>query len=583
MFAKTFKPVLFIVYIALAFSQVVMAEEFSNTLDSIKVKSTGNKSVVVDVYVNSSDAKVKPELSTRKYEKDKYVIDLLNVTQKGNVSKDTTSSEGLVKNKNVKVGKVEGGTARVILNLDNPDVEIKEVRYHVVPGKPKSASDTKQKKEPDKVVAKPEISPKIIEKQPNVSLKPPLDKNKPKIKTKQIIEKPKSVVLSKPKIVEKVKTKSDVNNNNSVSNKKQPRQNNKPIEKPQENKNIGPTLVHKTDNNVVAENNVENIGPQIVHKTHSSVQPTKEPIKKEVKAITPIAIKKEIKTKKEVNEIKTTNTIPKTNISLDLPESNKKTPQVKKQPTVNIVQKNSKPVNTVQKNINKSETITVKPDVVNPQKIELNKQNIAENKTINVENNNKTKKTEMAQAMSKQTVVKKAVNTEQTPLNIGKNTSASEVKTVDVNTGGTDLSSLLVTFIGALAIVIPLIFIVIWLINLFYKGGTSSSGLKGLTSFGGDKFKIISSTSLGQGKSIHLVEIKGRQLVIGCTNNSINILTEFDDFDSFVEDNKMDTSAAKALNANPKYKKGRPPIGSFADLYKDYKKRVDPEDLEDEY
>jgi len=41
-----------------------------------------------------------------------------------------------------------------------------------------------------------------------------------------------------------------------------------------------------------------------------------------------------------------------------------------------------------------------------------------------------------------------------------------------------------------------------------------------------NRFNVISSSTLGQGKDIHLVEINGKHLVIGSTSNNINLLTE---------------------------------------------------------
>ncbi len=46
-----------------------------------------------------------------------------------------------------------------------------------------------------------------------------------------------------------------------------------------------------------------------------------------------------------------------------------------------------------------------------------------------------------------------------------------------------------------------------------------------------DKVKIISSTPLGQGKCIYIVEIRGKHLVLGATDNQINLLKEYDTFD----------------------------------------------------
>ena len=43
-----------------------------------------------------------------------------------------------------------------------------------------------------------------------------------------------------------------------------------------------------------------------------------------------------------------------------------------------------------------------------------------------------------------------------------------------------------------------------------------------------NKVKIISTTPLGQGKNIFVVEIKNKHLVLGATENQINLLKEFD-------------------------------------------------------
>lgn len=43
-----------------------------------------------------------------------------------------------------------------------------------------------------------------------------------------------------------------------------------------------------------------------------------------------------------------------------------------------------------------------------------------------------------------------------------------------------------------------------------------------------NKVKIISATPLGQGKNIYVVEVKNKHLVIGATDNQINLLKEFE-------------------------------------------------------
>ena len=43
-----------------------------------------------------------------------------------------------------------------------------------------------------------------------------------------------------------------------------------------------------------------------------------------------------------------------------------------------------------------------------------------------------------------------------------------------------------------------------------------------------NNFKIISSLQLGAGKSIHLIEINNKQLIVGTTSNSVNLLAEME-------------------------------------------------------
>jgi len=43
-----------------------------------------------------------------------------------------------------------------------------------------------------------------------------------------------------------------------------------------------------------------------------------------------------------------------------------------------------------------------------------------------------------------------------------------------------------------------------------------------------NKFKLVSSQPLGANKTLHVVEINGKYLVLGSTANSINLIKEFD-------------------------------------------------------
>lgn len=50
-----------------------------------------------------------------------------------------------------------------------------------------------------------------------------------------------------------------------------------------------------------------------------------------------------------------------------------------------------------------------------------------------------------------------------------------------------------------------------------------------------NKIKILATSPLGQGKIIHLIDVNGKQLVIGSTNNNINLLSEIkpDEIEAF--------------------------------------------------
>ena len=78
----------------------------------------------------------------------------------------------------------------------------------------------------------------------------------------------------------------------------------------------------------------------------------------------------------------------------------------------------------------------------------------------------------------------------------------------------------------SLGIVLFLILIFAWIYTRL-KGINPNSLLTGkFSDMDMNKFKVLASSSLGQGKIIHLVEINGKQLVVGSTNNNINLLTE---------------------------------------------------------
>jgi len=78
----------------------------------------------------------------------------------------------------------------------------------------------------------------------------------------------------------------------------------------------------------------------------------------------------------------------------------------------------------------------------------------------------------------------------------------------------------------SLAIVLLLMFILAWLYSKARGMSPNSSFFEKFGDSGINKFKILATSVLGQGKVIQLVEINGKQLVIGSTNNNVNLLTE---------------------------------------------------------
>lgn len=79
----------------------------------------------------------------------------------------------------------------------------------------------------------------------------------------------------------------------------------------------------------------------------------------------------------------------------------------------------------------------------------------------------------------------------------------------------------------SLGIVICMIYLTAWLykkLSVFNNAKLVKDAQKLET----NKFKVISSQSLGANKNLHVVEINGKYLVLGSTQNSISLIKEFD-------------------------------------------------------
>lgn len=91
----------------------------------------------------------------------------------------------------------------------------------------------------------------------------------------------------------------------------------------------------------------------------------------------------------------------------------------------------------------------------------------------------------------------------------------------------------------SLGIVIALIYLTAFLYKRLNKFNAKLAGDKNNAQL--NKFKIISSQSLGANKNLHVVEINGKYLVLGSTANNITLIKEFDK-------NKIENSEPEFLN-----------------------------------
>ena len=117
----------------------------------------------------------------------------------------------------------------------------------------------------------------------------------------------------------------------------------------------------------------------------------------------------------------------------------------------------------------------------------------------------------------------------------------------------------------SLIVVIAMIFGVAWLYNKLRNVDPSSLLAGKFTENPSNKFHILSTATLGQGKNIHLVEINGKQLVIGSTMNNISLLTELKDAAEQNATTMQSTEDSEPIDQN-NYESG------FNEIYKEYLK-----------
>jgi len=87
-----------------------------------------------------------------------------------------------------------------------------------------------------------------------------------------------------------------------------------------------------------------------------------------------------------------------------------------------------------------------------------------------------------------------------------------------------------------------------------------------------NRFNIISTATLGQGKNIHLVEINGKHLVIGSTINNISLLTELNSYNKTITE--KNTYSDSSDNSDENDDDFIEP-SNYTDIYKEYLKDKD--------
>ncbi len=133
----------------------------------------------------------------------------------------------------------------------------------------------------------------------------------------------------------------------------------------------------------------------------------------------------------------------------------------------------------------------------------------------------------------------------------------------------------------SLGVVIFLMLILAWIYSKM-KGISPNQPLFG--KFGDpniNKFKILATSTLGQGKVIQLVEINGKQLVVGSTNQNINLLTEIspDEMEQLMAKTETQKGNRRQGSAIPddeqEYSDPDNYSARYSDLYREYTDKND--------
>jgi flagellar biogenesis protein FliO len=127
--------------------------------------------------------------------------------------------------------------------------------------------------------------------------------------------------------------------------------------------------------------------------------------------------------------------------------------------------------------------------------------------------------------------------------------------------------------ISSLAIVIMLILITGWIYSKLSRINAENLFSGKLSQLKDNTFKIISTVQLGPNKTLHLIEINNKQLIIGCTQDKINLITEMNkdaDNTGSIEKLLSENPSLTIENAEKTEKPSVSDIGETENIYKKY-------------
>lgn len=155
--------------------------------------------------------------------------------------------------------------------------------------------------------------------------------------------------------------------------------------------------------------------------------------------------------------------------------------------------------------------------------------NVSENYTLEDEDN-------ISSNIPMQPAIKEVKQDNQQPISNLKQNAIEKVAAVDDKLplevkGASTISdnSTLNSIISSTALVVILAVVFLWIMSQLMKAKPDlfckTTGKEKSSSSNKPRLKILSTTSLGQGKTLHLIEVNGIQVIIGSTPNSLSMLS----------------------------------------------------------